>query len=761
MALEVVDPQNFGAFEQVALRGERTSTEPDGLQSATLAFRAGTYTIDGTWTVPRTVSLWFAKGAVLNVRGALFIQGTIMAAPFRIFELQGATASAVTSNVVLATYADARSDHQQSIAELAPEWWGAGEVGDGGLGLVAMARSLETFAGRYTIHFGLSGPAKVYRSAGAVFDGGHRFAGQNGAVIEAAQASQPSVLTVMPSKQVVQRGAQTVSFRTTFEGLEFRGLGGNQNSNLREQTLLSIPHSMPVSVADCAFNTVNGVGLRCGLGVRLQASRVSAEQCSQAGLLVSQTSEQVGAPNIPPTTFVQWNNALDNANLDAGRLSFDADMVVQTGSDRAVVQLTHTDMQGRLIVESGVIEQAQETLRPRMTLTHCNFQGAVSLGVPSGIVTASHCQFNAAIQDEPTKSILVGEPAAVSFDECTFTFTEPAPEEPIPEDRIPGYLEESGIDFGGLRDIADQVRDDSPPLDARIPGFLESLEVDADIPIEDLPSSIVDDPLEGRRRALSGSLRDAARDGGVRVLVRDPGRRNRGRSSGAGSTSQGRAPSPRDVALELSWSTPQAGVALVSKSHFIGLGGSAALKVLGQNNAQPAVTVTRSRISDFDIGARVESAGSIYFLDKLSSQQQLELLSDDNGVQHLFDVNAPNTVHLAVAQSVAHGGGLRNNGLENATGCLSFRKIETLANRTGSLVFPYNRRLCVWGGRNVRVRDPQLAQQVMDGLFKEPQAFGVPGLQGDLLFVMDLEPPVLVCVESSARAATWVPITEI
>ena len=354
--------------------------------SGTLAFRRGFYRVMGQFTFGPSVAWWFEPGAVLDVQGALTIQGPLFAAAARIFSTKEEGGIA-TSNVLL----DASLG--QKIAEVRPEWWGSGSDNDRGMGLQAMASSLTT-AGRTIIVFeGSSYEARTMRLAP-----GHRFVSVSGTTIRSAAGG-----TVVE----IVHDADTEAPRTSFEGLTFSGLQGSRRGRQDDLVVVRSEQNaaVPLSLTGCAFENTDGVGLALPLGAIVQASNLSAVECGRAGI-------EVSPGDATSLTLLQWSNS--DQDLD-----FDAAVTVEADDTQAIVQLRDINIGGRLNI-SGNADS-------RVSLIRCQTRGALELGLPKAQVIAVDCSFQArtlrqdrTLRGERSCGSKLDAGAVSLFSRCTF-----------------------------------------------------------------------------------------------------------------------------------------------------------------------------------------------------------------------------------------------------------------------------------------------------------------------------------------------------
>ena len=336
-----------------------------GAGSGTLAFGRGTYRIEGSYTVGPSVSWWFEPGAVLDVQGELTIQGAIFAAPKRIFATR-LIGEMATSSVNL----DAKNG--QKIAEVLPEWWGAGPQQSSGHGLQAMAASLRG-AGRLIISFG----AEFYSARPMRLNVGQRLVSSRGATIQALLTDQPLI-------ELKHEGADEAP-KTSFEGLGFVGAAHPSPDSMKPPSDLVVVQSsqgavVPLSVVDCSFSVTRGSGLVVPTGAIIQATALSASDCGRAGLEFRPSPQET---QETPVTVLQWSNPTQGTTPP-----FDAAVVVNAPGKTAIVQLADVKIGGRLEISGDSAS--------RVTLVRCSVKGALVLNTPGAQTIATDSAFNMA-----------------------------------------------------------------------------------------------------------------------------------------------------------------------------------------------------------------------------------------------------------------------------------------------------------------------------------------------------------------------------
>ncbi len=404
MALHELGTQGLVLPGQALARKLRTLR----FSRATLALGPALYILEGDFEAGPSVALWLAPGAVIEVRGSLTIRGPVFAPPQRIFATRIAQDGTATSGVVI----DATKGTQ--LPEVLPEWWGAGAPDDRGEGLQAMALSLARKC-RVSVRF----EAQSYLARPMHLRPGHRFFSARGTTLIAAGPELP-LLHIDPMLAVdigsddspVDPSLGMLDAQTFIESVSFEGLGPQAaveaSGSTQERALVVVSplpgKKVPLELTDCAFSKVKGTGLVIPPGCALQASRLTASQCTVAGIRTASVPESAGE-----TTFFQWTNATRSP-----RTLFGASVRIGDGAGhRVIVQWRDVRVEGEVRVEG---DEAS-----RVTLTRCAISESLRIEAPGAQIIAVECQIRSgSFHDKP---VVLGStlktPGVALLSQCT------------------------------------------------------------------------------------------------------------------------------------------------------------------------------------------------------------------------------------------------------------------------------------------------------------------------------------------------------
>ena len=361
--------------------------------SGTLAFGPGTYEIKEAHRTRPSVAWWLAPGAVLDVLGKLTIQGPIFAPRQRIFATR-ISGGLATSRVTL------DASRGQKIAEVLPEWWGAGA--DQGEGLQAMARSL-TKAGRTLITFNGS----AYRARPMTFSPGHRFVSPRGAEISAT-GRNPFLMEIVHEME----GEAPM---TSMQGLRFIGQVPSTQDQAPEEDLVVVRSlrggAVPLNLMSCAFVETSGAGLVIPSGAIVQANELGAERCRRAGL---ETTFRLSVPNLSRRLVPKTVTALQWSNRDS-RVRFNADVRVGDQGAQTLVQMSDIDLGGSLNIMGSDAS--------RVTLMRCEVDEALSMDAQGAQIIAYMSNFKGRrISDRGHFGARLQAPGVSLMSQCNFSF---------------------------------------------------------------------------------------------------------------------------------------------------------------------------------------------------------------------------------------------------------------------------------------------------------------------------------------------------
>lgn len=306
-------------------------------EAGTIAFPPGRYLIEQSFEIDPGVALWFAEGAILEVRGSIRTRGALFSGRHQIFDVLAQDDGDVSSNVEIVA-----TNGRPQVPEVLPIWWGAGLDDTEGIALRAMGQSLGE-AGRVVVTFDavrhVTFPFTI--TAGSYLRS--RSPGQRPELV-ARLANAPLLTVAGPPSEL-----------TMVEGIDFHGLSARTEfgRSVTEDLIVVEPGlQADLNIVDCGFYNAAGAGVHVGAGTTVQLHGVSSVGCAQGA--VSITDSRTTPPNRGDRSaraIVQWSESSEDAqhgsivaaapqlpvHVQASRLSLQDGIDLAVGEDSRII----------------------------------------------------------------------------------------------------------------------------------------------------------------------------------------------------------------------------------------------------------------------------------------------------------------------------------------------------------------------------------------------------------------------------------------